>query len=117
MTRIIIALAVITVLTGSVLSLYVSSHPDGLEWSIERTAGTMELETEYRLTESAASIQEKTALMPDYDFKDAGEGTGTPIAGIIGGLIIFILTGLAVFTIRFIKKRQNEKQNTSVIRT
>jgi cobalt/nickel transport system permease protein len=106
------ALVVITLITGGLLSLVVSSHPDGLEWSIEKIAGTTELETEYPVMESAAAIQEKTAFMPDYDFKEAGEegsGAGTSIAGVAGSVFTFILAGIAVFVISLIKRKQKGK--------
>jgi cobalt/nickel transport system permease protein len=38
--NVLIALAVITLITGGLLSLFVSSHPDGLEWSIKKITGT-----------------------------------------------------------------------------
>jgi cobalt/nickel transport system permease protein len=107
--NVLIALAAIILITGGLLSLFVSSHPDGLEWSIEKITGTTELETEYAVMEGAATIQEKTAFMPDYDFKSAEEeGTviGTTVAGIAGGLITFLLAGISVLIISFVKRKQ-----------
>jgi cobalt/nickel transport system permease protein len=105
--NIIAALAVLTLITGGALSLFVSSHPDGLEWSIAKITGTTELETEYSLFESAAAIQEKTALMPDYNFKGANEGgMGTTVAGVAGGAITFLLAGISVLIISFVKRKQ-----------
>jgi cobalt/nickel transport system permease protein len=43
--NVLVALVVITLITGGLLSLFVSSNPDGLEWSIEKITGTTELET------------------------------------------------------------------------
>jgi cobalt/nickel transport system permease protein len=64
--------------------------------------------------EGAAAIQEKTAFMPDYNFKSAEEGTvlGTTIAGLAGGVITFMLAGISVLIISFIKKKQ--KANIAV---
>jgi cobalt/nickel transport system permease protein len=109
MKNVLVTLAVVTVLAGGVLALFASSYPDGLEWSIKKIAGTTELETEYKAMESAAAIQDKTAIMPDYDFKNAGEngsGIGTSLAGIAGGAFTFILAGLSVFIISLVKRRQ-----------
>jgi len=109
MKNIIISLAVITVIVGGVLSLFVSSHPDGLEWSIEKTTGSPELETGYSFIEGAGAIQEKTSFLPDYDFRDAGEKgtvTGTAVSGITGAAITFIITGMVVFVIYFVKRKQ-----------
>jgi cobalt/nickel transport system permease protein len=109
MKNILALLAVITLIVGGVLSLFVSSYPDGLEWSIERAAGTAELELKDSLLEGALSIQEKTAIMPDYDFPNAGENgsvMGTSVAGIAGGVFTFILAGITVLIISLVKKRK-----------
>ena len=107
MRNVIAALAVITLLAGGGLSLLASPAPDGLEWSIEKTAGTMELEAG-PFMERAALVQETTAFMPDYDFKNAGEegsGTGTAVAGIAGGALTFLLAGAAAYAISVLKKK------------
>jgi len=114
-----IAFAVITLITGGLLSLFVSSHPDGLEWSIENITGSTELGTENTFLEGAASIQEKTAFLPDYNFPDAGEeGTaaGTALSGILGGIFTFLLAGISVLIISVVKKKQSEKQNIRTVR-
>ena len=88
------ALLVMAALIGGGLSLYASSYPDGLEWSMERPAGTAELEREGGAYESAAAIQETTAFMPDYGFKsdgDEGSALGTSAAGIVGGALTLVL--------------------------
>jgi cobalt/nickel transport system permease protein len=87
---------------GGGLSVYASAYPDGLEWSMEKTAGTAELERSGGAYETSARIQESTAFMPDYDFKSAGEDGstfGTSTAGIAGGALTLALacaTGAAV---------------------
>jgi len=114
--NIIISLAVITVIVGGLLSLFVSSHPDGLEWSIEKTSGSPELETGYSFVEGAGAIQEKTAFLPDYNFRDSSEeGTllGTTVSGIAGAAITFIITGITVFAIYLFKRKQKGKPVTA----
>jgi cobalt/nickel transport system permease protein len=89
-----LALLALAAAIGGGLSLYASSYPDGLEWSMEKTAGTAELEREGGVYESAAAIQEATAFMPDYGFKSDGqEGSalGTSTAGIVGGALTLAL--------------------------
>ena len=101
----VIALAAVTLLAGGGLSLFASSYPDGLEWAVENTAGTAELET----AETAAQIRDTVAFMPDYSFKNTGEdssGTDTAIAGIIGGTLTFIAAGAAAFGISTYKKKR-----------
>lgn len=98
---------VLTALVGGGLSLFASAFPDGLEWSMERVAGTAELETEENLAKSAAEVQEKTAFMPDYDYKESGVSavSGTTVAGLVGGAITCILAGILGFMIKFIRKK------------
>jgi len=92
--------SVAAIIVGGVLSWFASSAPDGLEWSVEKTAGTAELEVQ-----GLSQIQQKTAFLPDYDFKarysesreasdneDAGKAwpnanLGTSVSGIVGGVL------------------------------
>lgn len=83
------ALAVIALsalLIGGSFSWIASSNPDGLEWSIGKLTGTTDLEAASDgLHRTAASIQQTTALVPDYD---------TSLAGIIGcGAILLVVFG------------------------
>jgi cobalt/nickel transport system permease protein len=115
--NVLVALAVITILAGGLLSLFASAHPDGLEWAIEKIAGTTELETEGAVMERAAAIQEATAFMPDYDYKAAGEdgrGTGTSVAGIVGSALTFLIAGAVALTIFAIKKKRRDNAAVSV---
>ncbi|MDR1616666.1 MAG: energy-coupling factor ABC transporter permease [Syntrophomonadaceae bacterium] len=99
-------MVIVTVFTGGVLALFASSNPDGLEWSMERAAGTAELEAEGTAFNTAAAIQETTAFMPDYSFANAGEDPpliGTTVAGIVGGVLTLVLAGGTGFIISRIK--------------
>ena len=96
---------------GGGLSLFASAYPDGLEWSMEKTAGTTELEREGGAYESAASIQETTAFMPDYAFKSDGEygsALGTSTAGIVGGALTLALACAAGAAVSAFKKREGK---------
>jgi len=121
--NVLITLAVTAVITGGILSLFASSYPDGLEWSIEKALGTTEIEVVNPVIGSAQKIQNATAIMPDYDFKDAGNkgsegdydstgdansGVGTSIAGIAGAAFTFLLAVFTAFTIYAVKKRRKE---------
>ena len=66
--------------------LIASSDPDGLEWSIAKVAGPAGPEAEPDgLHRTAAAVQEKTAVMPDYN---------TSFAGIVGcGAILLVVFG------------------------
>ncbi|GBU27343.1 cobalamin biosynthesis protein CbiM [Treponema sp. R8-4-B8] len=110
--NVLIALAVITLITGGLLSLFVSSHPDGLEWSIKKITGSTEIEKENAFLNGAASIQEKTAFLPDYNFSNAGEegvAAGTTLSGILGGIFTFLLAGITVLIISVVKKEGKSK--------
>lgn len=111
------ALAFVTLFVGGALSLFASSNPDGLEWSMEKAAGTAELETTGPVLEGAAAIQEATAFMPDYDFKSGGEkgsGTGTSVAGVVGGAFTFLMAWAAASAISAVKKKRKNNASTSV---
>lgn len=95
-------------LIGGFVSWFASGNPDGLEWSMEGVAGTAELEAEGAAYHSAAGIQENTAFLPDYGFKNGEESSaraGTSISGIIGGGITLILACLAGFVITRTRKK------------
>jgi len=116
--KVLVGLAVAAVVVGGVLSWFASAYPDGLEWSVEKTAGTAELGADGGVYDAAAKIQGKTALLPDYGFADAGGATGTTgadgggsgaeeapgwpaadvgttVSGLVGGLLTLALTALA----------------------
>jgi len=112
MKNILICMIVLTLIVGGGLSLFASSYPDGLEWAIEQTTGAPELETTDPVMENAAAVQEATAFMPDYDFGDA-QGTGTSVAGILGGMITFALAGASALVIYTVKKRRKDTASTN----
>jgi cobalt/nickel transport system permease protein len=101
---VILGLIAVTVLTGGIFSWFASTHPDGLEWAMFKTSGKEELETpEHSIYSSLATLQEKTAVLPDYTFKksdtpaEEGEESwpavdqGTSFSGLIGGAIVFLI--------------------------
>jgi len=118
--NILVTLAVTSALAGGILSLFASSYPDGLEWAVEKTAGTTELESASPVIKRAAQIQDAASVMPDYNFKDAGEnssegdtgsGIGTTVAGIAGGAFTFLLAAASAFIISAIKKKRKTAES------
>ncbi|MDR1832312.1 MAG: energy-coupling factor ABC transporter permease [Fusobacteriaceae bacterium] len=112
--KVLAVLGVFTVITGGLLSLFASGLPDGLEWSIAKITGTTELEREDPVLESAAKIQEKSAILPDYTFKDAGDegnAAGTSLSGILGGVFVFALAGGTGFLIATLKKQKRKQED------
>jgi cobalt/nickel transport system permease protein len=113
MRKVLIGLAVATIVTGTVFSWFASSHPDGLEWSMFMTSGQEELEAPTAgVHETLAGLQETTALLPDYGFKPSPEGeaeageswpavsSGTSLSGLIGSLLTLLLAALIAFALR-----------------
>ena len=100
-----VALAVVAALVGGLLSLAASGNPDGLEWSIFGNADggyseNMGLDEEnYGVSsaaaDAAASIQEKTAFLPDYGFADGESAAGTSVSGLVGcGIVAALALGV-----------------------
>ncbi len=106
-TAIVFAVAALLVAGG--LSLLASGLPDGLEWAMEKTAGTTELEAQ-GAAEKAADIQEKTALMPDYEAPVENASVSTSLAGVAGSVMTFVLAGAAGGAILAVKKRKKKSE-------
>ncbi|MEQ8201805.1 MAG: energy-coupling factor ABC transporter permease [Syntrophomonadaceae bacterium] len=109
--KVLTGLAIAVVLVAGSLSWFASSNPDGLEWSMERTAGTTELEAPDGIHQAMAALQEKTAFLPDYGFKSSAQAVesapvedngaswpavdaGTSVAGLLGGALTLGLAAL-----------------------
>ncbi|NMC28130.1 MAG: cobalamin biosynthesis protein CbiM [Syntrophomonadaceae bacterium] len=116
-------LAIGVVLIGGALSWFASTSPDGLEWSMERTAGTTEIEATDGIHQLFADLQSRTAFMPDYGFKaPAGASSeeaiseetasswpavdaGTSAAGLVGGSLTLVLAALIGYLVSLSKKK------------
>lgn len=113
--KVITILLIAAVIIGGFVSLFASGYPDGLEWSMQGVAGTTELEADGGAHSAAAGIQESTAFLPDYGFKNGTESSaiaGTSVSGIIGGGITLGLACLVGYIISISKKKKfNVKSN------
>lgn len=111
--QVLVGLLLATIFTGGFLSWYASSHPDGLEWSMFKVSGQEELATPAtKVYQSLEGLQEKTALMPDYAFKEPAAGAesaaptnsaerlSTSTAGMVGGLLVLLLAMLVGFILK-----------------
>lgn len=101
-------LAAAALVMGGLLSLAASSYPDGLEWSMERVAGTTELEAEGPAYAMAGQIQETTAILPDYAWKKSDSVSGTMFSGILGGVAVIGLCVAGCYGLRFFKGRRKD---------
>lgn len=104
-----VTLTILSFFIAGILSLFASSYPDGLEWSIEKITGSTEVESTNSLHESVAKVQDTTSLLPDYSFKDSESSLGTTFSGIIGSVIVIVICVGSCYTFKFFKrKKQNE---------
>jgi cobalt/nickel transport system permease protein len=117
--NVLVVFVILAGITGGALSWFASTHPDGLEWSIEKVTGKGELTgQEQGIAPVLKGIQENTAFLPDYNFKPdvkeskeekspvwPGIEVGTSVAGIVGGGIVLGFLLLIGFGIRFFKRK------------
>ena len=115
MKKVLAGFVVAALFTGGILSWFASGYPDGLEWSMARTAGVEEFEAPAEGTHAfLAGLQEKLAFLPDYGFRQSGAAAlerldaeeethwpavdpGTTVSGFVGGgltLLLAIAAGL-----------------------
>lgn len=102
-------LAVLAAAIGGVLSLFASAFPDGLEWSMEKVAGTAELEKNGGVYDFFALIQEKTSFLPDYAIKGSDSAAGTSLSGIVGGIIVIALCVGLAYLFKFFQKGKTKE--------
>ena len=94
---------------GGGISLLASHNPDGLEWSIEKLTGSTELESkeETSYTMIAENIQESTAILPDYHFRNSETVIGTSVSGIIGCGITIAFLCMVGYIIKWRRKKDS----------
>lgn len=117
MKKVLASLAVLTIICSSALSLYASTNPDGLEWAAGKAMGKSsgaetELEAAGGIYDGAASLQGKTALLPDYAFvSDPDNAAGTSLSGVLGAAAAFMFAGAAGLIISKAKSRKRANSN------
>lgn len=104
-------LAILTLFIGGGLSLFASSNPDGLEWSLFTKIGLDE--ASYGITgtaaDTAATIQENTSFLPDYAFAESDSPAGTGVAGILGSVIVAAVSVFICIAGGFFRRRKHVK--------
>lgn len=98
-----------TIVIGGLVSLVASSNPDGLEWSMEQVAGTAELEAEGGVYETAGQVQEATAILPDYGWKNSDSVTGTSFSGLLGGGVVIALCVAGCYLLKLFRGREKKQ--------
>jgi cobalt/nickel transport system permease protein len=115
--KVYLSLILLTVLTGGVISWFASSSPDGLEWAIAKTSNDKEIVNTSKLKLKLENIQEKTAFLPDYGFKNSesnkiSELSGTSLSGIVGAVITLLLAIILGFTMRLLQTKKLKSNNS-----
>ena len=113
-------LAAAALVIGGGLSLLASANPDGLEWSLfgNEEAGYsanmgLDEETygaESAAAEKAAAVQEKTSLLPDYNFDGSDSAAGTSVSGLVGCALVAALAAIISLAGRTARKKSGKKQ-------
>ena len=86
----VLAFLAAALLTGGVLSNFVSEHPDGLEWAISRVTGSEELAPPTDgLHPLLANLQGQLTLFPGGPATTAAPAAGT--VGLVGGAVTLLL--------------------------
>ena len=86
------------------MSLFASGYPDGLEWSMEKVAGTTELFARGNVYQLAERLQGITAVLPDYAFKTSDSAAGTSFSGIVGGVVVLAACFFICVLIKKVKR-------------
>lgn len=121
--RAIVLIAALALVCGGALAWFASANPDGLEWSILKTAGTTELKSPDGIHQALGDVQAATAILPDYKAKpdSKSNGTtgnkeaawpavnaGTSAAGVIGGGITLAIAALIGLLLYLPKRRKKQ---------
>ena len=106
---VIVALVAMAIVIGGLVSLVASSNPDGLEWSIEKLTGSTDVAASGKIYDGAASLQNFTAILPDYGFKGSDSVLGTSFSGIIGCIVVVALCVVICYAIKFFKRKRNNE--------
>ncbi|MHB8766309.1 MAG: energy-coupling factor ABC transporter permease [Deferrisomatales bacterium] len=110
-----LAFGAAALVVGGGLSWFASSRPDGLEWALARSSGSGEPAAPAGSAHGALNqLQEKTAVLPDYGFREApgkaphavpggawpAVDPGTSAAGVVGGLLTLAVAAGAGYVLR-----------------
>ncbi len=110
--HVLVTFAIAALVVGGFVSWFASSSPDGLEWSVSKVTGKVELlGAAGNVEKFLAAVQDKLAFLPDYSFRSTAKGNdaentlmaaniGTTVSGVLGALMVFSLAGVAGFTLR-----------------
>ena len=105
--KVITFFVIIALLIGGIFSLFASTQPDGLEWSIERITGSTEIETvNSHVHMVLENIQKATAVLKDYSFKEKDSVFGASLSGITGSMAVLGICLVVCFTFRYLRRKK-----------
>jgi len=100
--KLVLAFLAAAIITGGLVSWFASENPDGLEWAIAKVTGQEALQGATGIHTALATLQEKSALLPDYSIKaktaaaptDPYGRWGTTASGLLG--VLLTLSGITL---------------------
>jgi len=92
----------VSLIIAATVSLFASSKPDGLEWSVYNIMGTASEPHSMigHFHNLLGALQDKIAFLPDYSFAGGSGQWGTSVSGIAGAVIVIILASSLGYIIR-----------------
>ena len=108
---VLVILLSVSLLIGAFLSWFASENPDGLEWATGKIPQiTQSAAPSGKIHKESAEIQQKSSLLPDYQFKNGDEdktssswgsvNIGTTLSGVIGTIITLLLATILGFILK-----------------
>lgn len=110
--RVVAVMGVASLAIGDVVSLFASSLPDGLEWSISRLTNDTELAVTGNVAKACTELQGRMAILPDYAVRGSESATGTSLSGIVGVVVVALLCVACCYAFRFYQKSQAKRSNS-----
>jgi len=108
-----------TALTGGFLAWFASSHPDGLEWAVEKVTGAETLpDSETAIHRVFSDIQNHTTVLPDYSFPSGTReaetapawpavDSGATVSGLFGALLVLALCFLIAMVVKALNRNRS----------
>ena len=108
-----------TALTGGFLAWLASSHPDGLEWAVEKVTGAETLpDSETAIHRVFSDIQNHTTVLPDYSFPSGTReaetapawpavDSGATVSGLFGALLVLALCFLIAMVVKALNRNRS----------
>lgn len=88
---VLVAFGAAAIVLGGIISIFASSDPDGLEWSVGKLIGDTAPEATSHAAIAAENVQNLTAVMPGYE---------ASLSGIAGSVMVLILVFAVTSMIR-----------------